>query len=160
MPKLHFFCGKMGAGKSTLAKKIASQVPSVLLSEDELLSTLYPGEISDISSYLTRSKNVQVFAKKHAIALLNLGANVIIDFPANTRQQREWFKEIYQEAQVSHTLHVLQTPDEVCLFQIKMRAANEQNYISLSNEHTFHIKSRFFEYPDDKEGFNTKEYPR
>lgn len=160
MPKLHFICGKMGAGKSTLAKKIATKIPSALLSEDELLSTLYPGEVNDFPSYLKRSRGVQAFARKHAIALLNLGVNVILDFPANTRQQREWFRSIFKEAQVAHTLHVLQTPDEICLFQLKMRITNEPDNISIFNESTFHIMSQFFEYPDEEERYSIMEYPR
>jgi len=40
--KLIFFCGKMGAGKSTKSKEFASESNAVLLSEDEWLSILYP----------------------------------------------------------------------------------------------------------------------
>ncbi|WP_145974153.1 AAA family ATPase, partial [Thalassobacter stenotrophicus] len=38
---LIFFCGKMGAGKSTLAKRLAEEKGAVLISEDDLLSKLY-----------------------------------------------------------------------------------------------------------------------
>ena len=38
---LIFFCGKMGAGKSTLARKVADEKGAVLISEDDLLSKLY-----------------------------------------------------------------------------------------------------------------------
>ena len=34
--KLVFFCGKMGAGKSTLAKQIAEEKDGILISEDDL----------------------------------------------------------------------------------------------------------------------------
>ena len=42
---LYFVCGKMAAGKSTLAKSLASQKDAVLLSEDDLLRHLYPSEL-------------------------------------------------------------------------------------------------------------------
>ena len=43
MAKLIFFCGKMAAGKSTLAKQLAEREDAVLLVQDELLDTLFPG---------------------------------------------------------------------------------------------------------------------
>lgn len=42
---LLLFCGKMGAGKSTEAKKIALERNAVLISEDDWLATLYPDQI-------------------------------------------------------------------------------------------------------------------
>ncbi|MCB1148027.1 MAG: AAA family ATPase, partial [Leptospiraceae bacterium] len=42
---LIFFCGKMGAGKSTLAKQIAEEINGILFSEDDWLAALYPTEI-------------------------------------------------------------------------------------------------------------------
>ncbi|WP_436938320.1 hypothetical protein [Staphylococcus xylosus] len=39
---LYFCTGKMGAGKSTISKKIASDKNAILLSEDEILEQFYP----------------------------------------------------------------------------------------------------------------------
>jgi hypothetical protein len=46
--KLYFLCGKMAAGKSTFAKRLARAKNAVLLVQDELLGALYPGEIQSI----------------------------------------------------------------------------------------------------------------
>ena len=43
---LIFFCGKMGAGKSTLARKVAEEKGAVLIREDDLLSKLYAEKIT------------------------------------------------------------------------------------------------------------------
>ena len=58
--KLIFFCGKMAAGKSTLARKLAQREHAVLLVQDELLESLYPGEITDMarSQLKNRSKDL------------------------------------------------------------------------------------------------------
>ena len=45
-------CGKIASGKSTLAKRLARAPGTVLLSEDQLLSTLYPGEIKTLDDYV------------------------------------------------------------------------------------------------------------
>jgi hypothetical protein len=42
------FCGKMAAGKSTLARELAARDDAVLLVQDEFLAALFPGEIVDV----------------------------------------------------------------------------------------------------------------
>ena len=49
---LIFFCGKMGAGKSTESKKVATERNAVLISEDEWLSELYPNQITSFDDYI------------------------------------------------------------------------------------------------------------
>ncbi len=50
--ELVFFCGKMGAGKSTLAKRMATEMNALLLSEDEWLAALYLDEIHGLDDYI------------------------------------------------------------------------------------------------------------
>ena len=45
---LIFLCGKMAAGKSTLARDLAGRENAVLFVQDDLLEALFPGEITDI----------------------------------------------------------------------------------------------------------------
>ena len=53
--KLIFFCGKMAAGKSTLARDLAERGNAVLLVQDELIDRLFPGEITDIPGFVKYS---------------------------------------------------------------------------------------------------------
>ena len=55
---LIFFCGKMGAGKTTLSLQPAQELNAVLISEDDWLASLYPNEIKDFNEYLHLEKNV------------------------------------------------------------------------------------------------------
>jgi len=50
--KLFFLCGKMASGKSTLARELALRNGAVLLAQDEFLGSLFPGEITDIPSFV------------------------------------------------------------------------------------------------------------
>ncbi|MDO6421338.1 AAA family ATPase [Saccharophagus degradans] len=43
--KLFFFCGKMGAGKSTRSRIVAAENGAALISEDDWLSAHYPEQI-------------------------------------------------------------------------------------------------------------------
>jgi hypothetical protein len=57
--KLFFFCGKMAAGKSTLAREIAQREGAILIEQDELLSKLFPDEITDIPSFVKYSSRLK-----------------------------------------------------------------------------------------------------
>lgn len=52
---LLFLCGKMAAGKSTLARELARAHQAILLEEDHFLDALFPGEIHAIADYVTYS---------------------------------------------------------------------------------------------------------
>src|SRR5690349_15960107 len=45
---LHMVCGKIGAGKSTLTQRLATEPKTILISEDDWLARLYPNEIHAI----------------------------------------------------------------------------------------------------------------
>ena len=49
MPTLHLLCGKIAAGKSTLAKELVAEHAAILLSEDTWLAQLYPGEVLSVA---------------------------------------------------------------------------------------------------------------
>jgi predicted kinase len=53
---LMFLCGKMAAGKSTLARELAERRNAILLAQDELLERLFPGEITDMPGFLERDR--------------------------------------------------------------------------------------------------------
>ncbi|WP_207231724.1 AAA family ATPase [Edaphobacter modestus] len=54
-PTLHFFCGRLAAGKTTLARQIADEQRAVFLSEDLWLSRLSDG-IRTFDDYLKWSR--------------------------------------------------------------------------------------------------------
>ena len=84
---LIFFCGKMGAGKSTQACDITVQRNAVLLSEDEWLQSIYPNKISSLKDYIKYSNQLKPQIKKLVQSILVVGTDVVMDFPANTLWQ-------------------------------------------------------------------------
>lgn len=87
-PVLHFLCGKIGAGKSTLAAQLASRPRTVLISEDAWLAALYPGEIREVADYARCAGRLRQAMGGHVAALAAAGLSVVLDFPANTRASR------------------------------------------------------------------------
>ena len=153
---LIFFCGKMAAGKSTLAKKFASHPNSILLSEDQLLAGLYPDAIRSLDDYILYSRRLKLTLQSHIVSLLETGVNVVMDFPGNTRTQRAWFREVIDQAACPHQMIYLDRPDSVCIDQLLKRRKLEPERAKFDNEKTFHAVTAFFKPPEDDEGFLVK----
>ncbi len=149
---LFFMCGKMGAGKSTLAKSLASQNGAALLSEDDLLRYLYPSEISDLKSYVSYSGRLKNALSEHICCMVGYGLSVVLDFPANTPVQRAWFRELIETSGAAHQLHFVDTPDGICKKQLRARSSNN-NGDPLQDEATFDLLSSYFVAPKLDEGF-------
>ena len=151
---LIFFCGKMGAGKSTQSKQLVHDRNAVLISEDEWLESLYPGQITTFDDYLKFSGKLKPLVTLHVQNILRTGTNVVMDFPANTVSQRKWFKTIFSEINAPHELIYLNISDEICLKQIAQRSIEQPERASFDTEEVFHHVTSFFEEPSTAEGIN------
>ena len=149
---LIFFCGKMGAGKSTQSKKIAAARNAVLISEDLWLAGLYPGEIATLNEYLFYSARLKPLMQTHVENILRAGTDVVMDYPANTKVQRQWFKQLAAMAEAHHELHYLDASDELCLKQIAQRKVEQPQRAIFDTEVMFHQVNKHFEAPHETEG--------
>ncbi|MCR9212843.1 MAG: ATP-binding protein [Proteobacteria bacterium] len=152
-PTLYLVCGKIAAGKSTLCKKLASKKQTVLLSEDVWLSHLFGPEMTTVKDYVTYSRRLAQVLGPHVVALLQAGVSVVLDFPANTLDQRRWMQTIYEKAGTGHELHYLDVPDELCKERLRLRNESGTHEFTPSEEEFDHI-TRFFVPPTKEEGFN------
>jgi len=151
---LIFFCGKMGAGKTTKSKQIAKEKNGVLISEDELLESLYPNQINSFDDYIKFSKQIKPSIKTLVINILQTGTNVVMDFPANTKKQRKWFIELALQAKCNHQMIYLKVSDEICLNQIAQRAIEQPNRAKFDTQSVFYEVTKYFEEPEDSEALN------
>jgi predicted kinase len=148
---LIFFCGKMGAGKSTKSKEFAFENNAVLISEDEWLSALYPQQISSFDDYIKYSALLRLLIKSHVQKIILTGTNVVLDFPANTTKQRAWFKSITKEIDAKHQLIYLKVSDEQCIKQIAKRRLEQPERSAFDTEEMFYHVTKYFEIPLDNE---------
>jgi AAA domain len=81
---LIFFCGKMTAGKSSLARNLAARENAVLLVQDELLDSLFPGAITNVQTFVQCYSRLKNALTPHDCALLSKGVSVVLDFAAAT----------------------------------------------------------------------------
>ena len=150
---LYIFCGKMASGKSTLAKKLSNEHSSVLISEDALLGTLYPGQIVDVNTYVKYSGRVKSAIATVLVDLLRTGTSVVLDFPANTVDQRKWIKDIVVKAEAHSEFHYMNSSDAICKSQLKERAVSEPERHATDTVEMFDEITKYFEPPSAAEGF-------
>lgn len=154
MNTLHFFCGKAGAGKSTLAARLARAENAILLSEDIWLQRLFGEEMKSFDDYLRTSRKLRSAMAPLVVDLLAAGQPVVLDFQANTRAGRAWFRSLFEQAQARHLLHFVDTPDALCLQQIAKRNLERPEGSHQLSEADFLYVSSFFEAPEATEGFD------
>lgn len=157
---LLFLCGKMAAGKSTLSKALAARDGALLLAQDEWLERLFPGQIVEVADYVTCSRRLNAALTPHVRALLAKGLTVVLDFPANTRGQRAWFREILDGSPAGHELHYVVASDALCKRQLKQRSAHLPPGTPWTTEADFDAITALFEPPADDEGFTVIRHER
>src|SRR5690606_5071006 len=100
--------------KSTLANTLAVDHGAMVLSEDQWLSRLYPGEIRSVADYRRCAQRLRGVLGPLVIDLLESGVCVVLDFPANTVADRAWLRGLALTARVPHCLHFLEVDDDTC----------------------------------------------
>ena len=156
-PTLHLLCGKIASGKSTFSAKLGTLPGSVIVSEDNWLAAIYENEMQSLADYIHCSSKLRRAMKPHLVALLKAGLSVVLDFPANTRTQREWMMSIIKESGADNRLHYLNVSDEVCRARLHARNA-EGTHDFAATDQQFNTITSYFSEPTVDEGFEIIEY--
>jgi predicted kinase len=109
MATLHLVCGLPCSGKTTFAKTLERDRSAIRLCPDEWITRLYGAEISGEKLDAVRDP-VEAALWELAVALLGLGADVILEFGFWGRAEREDFRKRAAELDVRSELHFLQAP--------------------------------------------------
>lgn len=157
MPVLHLLCGKIAAGKSTLAQSLGDAPQTLLISEDRWLAALFGDQMADIADYLRCSARLRAVMADHVAALLRQGLSVVLDFPANTPATRAWMKELIDRTGADHCLHWLDVSDAVCKARLHRRNGAGEHDFSVTDAQ-FDAITRHFCPPEPDEGFMVVRY--
>jgi predicted kinase len=151
--KLYLLCGKIAAGKTTLARELAARPSTILISEDHWTSKLFADDLKTIDDYSRLSARLRSAMGPHVVDILSIGVSVVLDFPANIASYRDWMRSMFENAKVAHELHFLDAPDAICKQRLHER--------NTSGKHPFHVSdaeydlfASYFEPPQSSEGFN------
>ena len=152
---LYCIYGTIAAGKTTLARKLAAQHGAVLLCEDEWLVRL-EAEIAGFEDFRKHARRLRAAIGPHVIELLRLGVSVVLDFAANTVNDRAWVRSLFEAGNAAHELHVIEAPDDVCRARLRVRNETKPEglYFGFVPEETFEPVTRLLMPPAEAEGFN------
>jgi predicted kinase len=156
---LHLVCGKIAAGKSSLAGRLAAAPRTVLIGEDFWLKRLFGDEMREVADYVRVSAKLRSAMGPHVAELLKAGLDVILDFPANTMATRAWMKDLAGSAGAAHRLHWLDVPDEVCRERLRRRNSEGQHEFAASDA-DFDSITRYFQPPRPEEGLEIVKEPQ
>ncbi|WP_024557780.1 AAA family ATPase [Franconibacter pulveris 1160] len=152
-PVLHLLCGKIASGKSTLAATLADKPGTVLVSEDAWLARLYGEEMQSVADYVRYAARLREAMQPHLTSLLRAGVSVVLDFPANTVENRAWMKQVIEASGAAHQLHYLDVPEALC--KARLHARNEAGtHDFAATDAQFTLITRYFTAPAPGEGFN------
>jgi predicted kinase len=153
--KFVFMAGRIASGKTTLAKKIASESNAILFSIDEWVGNI--GRPTNFEEYTRYFLPCRVLIGELARELLQKGVSVVLDFGGNTDNERTWAKSIYHELDCSRELYFLDVPADICANRLKKRnAKNPDKAIrkeSLLEAEKAGVKNYFIP-PVPEDGFN------
>ncbi|MGH7872818.1 MAG: AAA family ATPase, partial [Candidatus Binatia bacterium] len=92
--------------------------------------------------------------------LLSRGVSVVLDFPGNTRAQRQWFRELFEGANVEHELHFIDAPDDLCKRQLRQRSEALPVGSAWTTDAEFDAITAYFQVPAEDENFNVIRHER
>ena len=151
-PTLHMLCGKIAAGKSTLAAELGESASTVVIAEDVWLHALFADQMTSLADFMRCSALLRAIMGPHITALLNAGVSVVLDFQANTVESRAWMRGLVEATGAAHQMHVLMVPDAVCLARLRARNAAGDHPFAATEEQ-FHRVTSHLVLPTPDEGF-------
>lgn len=151
MAILFLLCGRIAAGKSTLAGQLAERPGTVLVAQDRLMAALYPGEIATMDDYARVAPRLRTAMEPLLVDMLRSGVSVVLDWPANTVRVRGWMRSILVASGADHELHLLEPEDGERRRRVFERnASGAHEYVV--DEATLALFDRHFEPPTPAEG--------
>ena len=142
-PILHLVCGLAAAGKSSLAAELGRDAHTVVIAEDAWLAALFADEMTSIPDYVRYAARLRAIIGPHVTAVLRTGVSVVLDFPANTIENRQWMRRVAEAAGVPHRLHYLDVPTDICMARLRDRNARGDHPFTLTDDQFFRLAKHF-----------------
>ena len=157
MATLHFICGRAGSGKTTLARRLARELPAICVCEDEWLSRVAP-PIANLNDYITHTTRLRSALGPHITELLKHGVSVVLDFAGNTPRSRAWVRSLFESAGASHVLHYLDVDEDTCKERVHDRNARQPEgiFFGVVTDAQLAEVNPYFTPPSPDEGFNVQ----
>lgn len=140
---LHVLHGYIGAGKTTLARRLERELPGIRFSQDEWMVAL-SGEDPPESEYRAAQERVRGVMERCWRRCLELGQHVILDGGAWKRSERDHLRAAAAEVGAEFRLYALSLPDEEALARVLARNEREPGHLHVA-ENTYRVLRSQFE---------------
>lgn len=151
-PTLHLICGRIAAGKSTLAAQLSQPAQVLCISEDDWLAALYGDRMTTVQDYVEVSAKLRSIMALHVTDLLLAGLSVVLDYHANTVENRNWMRRCADQAEAQVLLHLLEVDEDTCWHRLAARNARGEHPFQPSRAQFTQI-CKHFAPPTPDEGF-------
>ena len=153
-PTVHLMCGLVCAGKTTVARRLASEVPAVRFTLDEWMLRLYGGR-HDAPEYVARLEVCKALMWETALQVLGAGHDVLLDWNQWNRERRAEWRDRAHAATFPVALHFVDVPIETAVQRASDRAARGTQHVHQFGEEGVRHFATIFEPPTAAEGFRT-----
>ena len=150
MTTLHLIHGFIGAGKTTFAQKLESDILAIRFTHDEWMVKLY-GHNPPKQKYAEYHARISSLIWELAMKLLYLSQDVILDFGFWSRADRDEARLKASQVNVEIKLYFVSCSEKVMLDRVAQRNRNLSNNSLLIDEHAFMLLKRRYEKLGDDE---------
>lgn len=120
MANLYLLCGPLGAGKTTLAKKMQLIHGIAAFGIDEMMLQLYEDDTTE-ETYVEHAKRCKALLYDLSDILLHAGTSVVLDFGFWTKEERNAIRARYVRQGHEVTLVYVNFPEEERIARLKLR---------------------------------------
>jgi predicted kinase len=150
-PTIHLMCGLVAAGKTTVARGLAQQLPAVRLSRDEWMLRLYGGKYDD-PLYVERLGPCTELMWDVALAVVAAGSSVVLDWNFWSRQRRSDARRRADAAGAKLVLHWVDPPIDEVVQRARQRLTHQPTDAHEVTEDGVRHLAAIFEPPTEEEG--------
>lgn len=156
MPTVHFLCGYMGFGKSTIARRLSIQYGAVILNDDEFIRRLFGRKLPEEEFRKAHGK-VTKFTWELGERIVSVGTSVIFDRGFWSKESR---RDAVARASVfcdSILFHQIECDMETAKQRVLSRTENNEEALAIT-EATFDLFAERYEPISPDENLNVIYY--
>ena len=150
MATVHLIHGFLGAGKTTFARQLESELPAIRFSQDEWMAHLY-GNDPPADEFPTFFRRISEQIARLWPRCLELGVDVILDLNFWSREERDETRATAATLGACSRLYRLACPEDEAWRRVEKRNLSLDGSLFISRNTFEFLKSRFEPLGDDEE---------
>ncbi|MDD4556817.1 MAG: AAA family ATPase [Alphaproteobacteria bacterium] len=152
MPTIHLIHGFMGFGKTTLAKKLAKELPAIRFTPDEFMKNLHSRNLPDAEFRIAHDK-IDNFIWELTEQVINAGVDVILDYGFWSKSHRKNAYEKAKRLTPKVVFHNISCDIKIAKDRVLNRTETNEDELFI-DENCFNMFLEKFEPISSDEGFD------